>query len=269
MTLKLSILLSLLTLLLLGSIQHWSKLQISDPSLINGWIFFTFLVLLCLYYLRKKLNVLPLGKMEHWLAFHLVCATGFVVTYSFHIGLTLPSGLFNFVLWGSNLTVIITGLAGLFLSKTLPLEIYQIGEKPVQEMIPALKNQLINDAENTLLGYLENHYSEPLHRIFNSSIHPFLLSSDSLLTALIDRHKTFKKLVSEIEDLEHFVGEAEQNILASLKQMVKRKHHLGKQARRQSILRHWLFLHTSSVVVLLVCIVLHIFAIYGFSMGGA
>lgn len=263
------VLISLLTLVMLVFTEHSARLEISEPNLINGWIFFTFLVLLLLYYVRKKLSVLPLGNMSSWLTFHILCAGGFIVTYFFHIGATIPTGPFNILLWGSNLLVIITGLFGWFAGKVLPKEIHQIGDKPIQEDIPRLRTQLIDEAETTVLQYLQNHYSEPLHRLFIGSVYPFLLSTPSLFTTVTQGHKPFRQLLNEIEELDYFVTHDEQSVLSALKQKVKRKHHIDKQSLLQSILRHWLFLHAGSVVVLLVCVLLHIFAVYGFSMGGA
>lgn len=260
---------ALVTLIILLLVRHFAAIQMADPNFINGWIFFTFLILLMLYYVRKKLNVLPLGKMEYWLAFHLLCATGFIVTYCFHIGATLPDGWFNLTLWASNLAVILTGLVGLSMSKTLPKEIRQIAQRPTQEEIPQLKRKLIDDAEQTVLDYLQSHYSEPLHRLFTGSIYPFLVSPVSLYSTITQGHKPFRQLLTEIEELDYFVSTEEQAVLTTLKQKVKRKHHLDRQSLLQSMLKHWLFLHVSSTLVLLIFVALHIFAVYGFSMGAA
>ena len=114
-----------LILLLLASaavIAGYAKYAGELPRLsyLSGWALFLVMLILTAYNGRKKLPFLPLGTSEGWLQFHIYAGFLTVVLFLAHVSYRLPSGWFQGTLAWLYVLVTVSGIVGLWLSRSIP-----------------------------------------------------------------------------------------------------------------------------------------------------
>ena len=103
--------------------------QLTSSSFATGYILLAAVLFLALYNVRKKLPFLPLGRSATWLQWHLYVGIASVGVFVLHAGLRWPTGILQTTLAACYVCTVVSGLVGLYLTRTIPAQLARVGEE--------------------------------------------------------------------------------------------------------------------------------------------
>lgn len=107
-------------ILLVASIARIGGNASSATTNFTGWTLFGIVTLLMLIGLRRRIPVLPLGRMSNWMQVHLYVGIFSLGVYVLHVPAILGRGRFTCILSLLFLFVAFSGIYGIYVSRTLP-----------------------------------------------------------------------------------------------------------------------------------------------------
>src|SRR5271155_4925367 len=129
-------------------LENWRRdIGLHDYQFFNGWTLLACITVMMLLGWRKKLVILPLGRVRFWLLVHYYVGFLTVAVFFVHTKFELPGSVLHWLLWSLFMFVSLSGLAGLIMSKVLPPRLEAQNERILFERIPLFRAQLAEQAE--------------------------------------------------------------------------------------------------------------------------
>ncbi len=258
-----SLLLILICILFNGLIKYYGT-PLYRIQLWTGWTLFSLMILLFLYGIRKKITLLPIGKVSSWLQFHSYAGLFSVLVFVNHISFRLPSGIFETALAILFIATALTGIAGMFFSRIIPRQLTRRGEEVIYERIPLFTFKLrelakdlifectVQTSSTAVADYFQNHlalyFYKPRWSFF------YLYGSMKDLHVMQTRHNNFCR----------YLNEQELSYANQLFELVRKKYDLDFHYTLQSLLKFWLFIHLPLTYALLLTMSVHLMLVYAF-----
>lgn len=245
--------------------------RIVEVSLLNtnewsGWTLLAGIVLLIFYAARKRMSTLPLGRVAIWLQLHIYLGLFCLFVFAQHIHWSFPEGLLEIALSISFIGTIITGLLGLYWSRSLPTRLTRIGDEVLYERIPELTVSLRELAQQKIIGEVESSGSHALADFYQSSGHKIFARPSFQIEKLYGAHSAMSRVERELDSAKLFMTEDEREIADQLASLIRQKDGLDTHYTLQGALKHWLFVHFAFSLSMLPLIGLHIFLVYSFAL---
>ncbi len=114
------------TMMMLALVWLWVRAlenRLTPSSFATGYVMLAAMLFLALFNIRKKLPFLPLGSSATWLQWHLYVGIGSLGVFALHAGLNWPTGTLEATLAAVYLSIIVSGLIGLYLTRTIPAQL--------------------------------------------------------------------------------------------------------------------------------------------------
>jgi hypothetical protein len=239
----------------------------SRAAYLTGWLLFGVMLLLTGYNWFKKIPYLPLGRSEVWLEFHLYAGVFTGVLFLLHVRGRWPTGWFELVLTLLYAVVMVSGVAGIIISRGWPKRLTARGGEVPFERIPLVRRQLREQAEALALNSVAESKSATIAEFYARRLHTFFAGPRNLLSHLVEVRLPLNALLDDLNDLNRFLNESERKVTARLVELVRQKDGLDYQHALQLTLRLWLFIHIPVTYSLMLWTVAHIVLVYGFSAG--
>lgn len=252
---------------LLIAINQLYDMSLRDAAFMNGWVLFAAMVFLSLFNLRKKLNVVPLLPVAVWLQIHVYVGCLCGLLFLLHTEFALPNGLFETTLWLMFVTVILSGLVGVVLSRVLPPRLDARGQRVLFERIPMFRAQLARQVQELAMRSVEETRASIIADFYVNELAPYLQKPRNLFSHLIGSNRPERRLHFAIQELERYLDERGRQILIEIDELVKAKTNLDYQYAMQLTLKGWLFLHLPLNYGLMLFSLAHIVVVYAFSAG--
>ena len=260
------VLTTLICVLLVFVIVQMNR-NLQHASYFSGYILFGSIIFLTAFNLRKKLTFLPsIGSAATWLQIHIYVGWSTFLVFAFHVGWRVPNGYLEGFLACLYLTVALSGVYGLFITRIIPRRLTAIGDEVIFERIPALKLQLAHDARQTAMGSLEN--SEVIARFYLNHLLPFFERSRGLTYVLFPTGRRKRQLLAELRGLERYLSADQRPVGKRLASIVHQKDDLDYHYAMQGRLKLWLFLHIGFTYSLVAISIIHAVLVHAFA-GGA
>jgi hypothetical protein len=237
-------------------------------SYLSGAALFLVMVILTLYNGRKKLPFLPLGTSESWLQFHIYAGFFTVVLFLIHIRFRLPAGWFESILFWLYVLVTGSGIAGLFLTRSIPRRLTTRGGEVLFERIPAIRRGLQEKVETLALKSMPESHSTTIADFYTRHLQDFFDGPRNLSLHMFEVRRPLNLLQNQIADLHRYLNAQERETLDKISLLVRQKDGLDYHQSLQLMLRGWLFIHIPLTYSLMLFSVVHIVLVYAFS-GGA
>ncbi|MDB6122383.1 MAG: hypothetical protein JWQ71_1376 [Pedosphaera sp.] len=237
-------------------------------SYLSGSLLFFVMIVLALYNGRKKLPFLPLGTSEGWLQFHIYAGFFTVILFLVHIRFRMPTGWFEAVLAWLYLLVTVSGIVGLFVSRSIPKRLTTRGGEVIFERIPAIRRGLQEKAETLALKSVPEVHSTTIADFYTRNLRDFFDGPRNLPWHLMEVRRPLNLLLNKISDLNRYLNKREREILSEISHLVRQKDGLDYHQSLQLLLKGWLFIHIPLTYSLLIFSLVHIVLVYAFS-GGA
>ena len=260
----------LLLALSLATLTAYARYAPEFPRLsyFSGALLFAVMLILALYNGRKKLPFLPLGTSEGWLQFHIYAGFFTVVLFLAHVRFRLPAGRFEVILFWLYVLVTVSGIFGLFVSRSIPKLLTTRGGEVLFERIPAIRRSLQDQAETLALKSMPEAHSTTIADFYTRHLQDFFEGPRNLTLHVLEVRRPLNVLQNKITDLHRYLNARERETLDKIAQLVRQKDGLDYHQALQLLLRGWLFIHIPLTYSLLLFSVVHIVLVYAFS-GGA
>jgi len=228
--------------------------RIDSPA---GWLLLGLMLLLTLYNLRKKLPMLPLGTATHWLQFHIYAGLLTVVLFVLHIEMRIPNGILEVTLALQFLLIVGSGILGLALSRGLARRLRIRGEEVIYERIPAMRQQVLQKAEELFERSITENGSTIIVEFYNQRLVNFFMGPRNLLWHLLGSGRPLQILLMDLRALDRYLSSEERETMAELNTLIHHKDDLDFHTALQGTLKYWVFLHIPLTYSLLIIALLH------------
>jgi len=242
---------------------------LNPTSFATGYLLLAAVLFLAAYNLRKKLPFLPLGSSAAWLQWHLYVGAGSVAVYALHAGARLPTGILESALAGTYLATIVSGLVGLYLTRSIPGQLARVGEEVLYERIPALRRHVQIQAGDLVLQSVSESGATTLADFYIARLYDFFHTARGAAYFLRPTTTLRRALMEEMQNLGRYLTKAESTACERLFALVRRKDDLEFHNARQGLLKTWLFGHIALTYALVSLALLHGLLALAFRGGAA
>ncbi len=221
-----------------------------------------------MYSIRKSVPFLPLGSSSAWLQLHIYAGLLTFVLFIVHLGFSIPNGMFECLLALVYLAVFLSGLTGLYMTRSFPARLTMLGHEVIFEQIPVVQRELQDRIEAmVLVGHSETETSA-IAEFYRNQIRPYLIGHHDLATQLTrGTSARWHHLSRAIEDEKRYLADDECRLMDSVREIVHRKFVLDTQYALQGALKAWLFFHIPATWALLIFAVFHALLVHAWSGG--
>ena len=271
LTLKRSLMFTVLVICvsLLLLIDYLIRQSLVDPLYFSGWVLMVLLILLSSLNVRKKISMLPLLNASWWLRGHIVLGFFACATFLVHVGISVPFGYLDTLLWACFLITAGSGIFGYIVSRRLPSRMHTEETLYNGDSLPLRLHELAEKADQLMLQAIDETGSQTLQQLHVKSIAKFFNAESHVLNHLFSDRVPLLELEDEIAACQRYLDSKGSAYLQQLSQLAIHKEELDSQLTLHFVLRFWLFLHVPLTFSLLILASLHLLLAYGFSMGAA
>jgi hypothetical protein len=247
--------------------RHYAG-AVGHMSYLTGWALCSVILLLTLYNGRKKLPFLPLLSSESWLQFHIYAGLLTGVLFAVHVSYKMPTGWFQGMLAGLYALVMVSGIFGLFISRTFPRRLTSRGGEILFERIPSVRLQLQEQTEKLALQSVSQSKSGTIADFYWRELSGFFAGAKNLPGHLLELRSPLNRLMARISEVNRYLNTEERATMEEIAGLVRQKDGLDYHQAHQLLLKMWLFVHIPLTYSLLLFILVHIVLVFAF-FGGA
>jgi hypothetical protein len=225
-------------------------------------------IFLAIYNIRKKLPIGSHTTSAGWLQAHIYVGLGTVAVFAMHVCWRVPNGWLEGILATFYATTFVSGLIGLYWTRTIPVQLSRAGEEFIYERIPALRNHVHQRAEQVVLETVRATGSDTLANFFNTRLQGYLEKPRGWNYWLRPSGKVRKRLLAELTEVTRYLSEPERQASEQLFSLIRRRDDLDFQGALQWRLKMWLFAHIGLTYPLVLLACLHGWLAHLFDGGG-
>jgi hypothetical protein len=238
-----------------------------DFQFFNGWTLLTCIMVMMLLSWRKKVVILPFGRVRFWLLVHYYIAFLTVAVFIVHTKYELPGSVLHWLLWGLFVLVNVSGLAGATMSKIVPPRLEGQGERILYDRIPLFRAQLAEQAEAIARDSMQDGNTTSIAKLYVDTLSDFFAGPRNILLHLAASKVPQARLLGQLSAIERYLDEAGKTRLREMRELVEAKSNLDFHYTNGGLLRVWLFVHVPATYALLVAIAVHVVLEYAFAPG--
>lgn len=243
-----------------------AEVSLANPAEWTGWMVLISVVILLVYAVRKRLSTLPLGRVAHWLQVHIYLGIFCLFVFLLHTGWQLPNGWFESLLAISFIGTIVTGLLGIYWSRTLPTQLTRLGDEVIYERIGGFVGRVRADVEAEILSAVEASGSRALADFYQRSGHSYFAAPRFQWQRLYRNMYQSQKIHQALEMARRFMTPEELPFADKLALLIDQKNRLDAHYTWQSTLKHWLFVHLAFSLAMIPLVTLHVILAYSFAL---
>jgi hypothetical protein len=241
------------------AVSAWYFLEVSlrPDAIYTGLLLLLLVFGLTFFNARKKLPFLPLVRASTWLQIHIYAGWFCVLIFLLHIHFRFPSGAMELTLAAIFCIVIVSGIFGLYISRSFPSRMALSGEALLYERMPALRCYIQENVKNLIRKAESETQSSTLGDFYVERLQRFFASVPSAFRALRSANSGLPALLGELNAVSRYLNEQELEIAHEIRDWIETKQNLDFQYAAQRLLKLWLFVHIPFTYVLIVLGVVH------------
>ena len=237
-----------------------------DARHLDGWILAAGCLAQLSFSMRRKLPLLPLGRVASWMQAHLYIGYFLIATFALHTQFEWPDGILETALWILFFILTLSGVVGAYLTRTMPSQMPSTGAHTQLEDIYSAQFALAKQADDLALSS-GGAASISIAELYANTLHGFFNAQRNALLQLLWPNRSVRRVYAEIDGVDAHVDTGGQKTLSSIRQLVGERDRLDNQYARQLVLKAWLFVHIPATYGMLVLSVVHIAVVYAYSAG--
>ncbi len=234
-------------------------------TFVSGWVLLILMFLLTAYNGRKKLPFLPALSSEIWLQVHIYAGLLAALIFGMHLRFRLPTGAFESLLALLFVLVTLSGIGGLWLSRSLPKRLTTVGGEVIFERIPFERKTIRETVRTIALASVGTSKSTTIADFYTAELDSFFARPCFFLEHLLDSNIQFNRLLRRTTEQNRFLGANERADMDEIIRLLHAKYRLDHHYSLQLALKLWLFIHIPLTYGLLVFSALHVALVYAFS----
>lgn len=245
-----------------------NEATIGGRGFVSGWTLCGMIIFLTLYNLRKKCPYLPLGSSSLWMQIHIYCGILTILIFLIHINISVPTGIFESMLALIYLLVFSSGVIGLFMTRTFPKRLTNLGDEVFFEYIPVLRRQLRDQIETLALKPGSSTEQTAIPEFYRNDLHQFVVSRPAVFSHLFGgTSKRWRAVQQSVADHRRYMNDDEQKLINEIEMLLRHKYLLDNQYVLQGALKVWLFIHIPTTYALLIFMFFHSLLVHAWSGG--
>ena len=261
-----NIVVTIVALLGIGTLVVWQNQNLVKSTFTTGYILLGSFLLLTAFNMRKRIpSLAQLGSASFWMQVHIYVGLATFVLFGLHVGWKIPNGGFELLLTSLYLIVALSGVYGLYVTRTIPKKLTAINDEVIYERIPNFRASLAAEARGLILEACQ--HSDVLARFYRNRLAEYFERPRSFAYLANPNGRLRRQLMSEIDDLDRYLSNDQRSLSRKLSQMVKKKDDLDYHAAQQGRLKIWLFAHIGFTYSLLLVSILHGVMAHAFAGG--
>ena len=249
-------------------LENWRRdIGLHDFQFFNGWTLIACIVVMLILTWRKKVVILPLGRVRFWLLVHYYVGFLTVAVFIVHTKYEFPGSLLNWLLWSLFVLVSVSGLLGAAISKILPPRLEAQSERILFDRIPLFRAQLAAQADAIARESVQDGNTRSIARLYMDTLSDFFAGPRNIVAHLAASKVPQSRLLGQLSAIERYLDDAGKDRLQKMRDLVEAKSNLDFHYTNGGLLRLWLFVHVPATYALLVAIVVHVVLAYAFAAG--
>jgi hypothetical protein len=237
-------------------------------SFLSGWTLLASLVALAALNWRKKLPAPPLGDASLWMQLHIYLGLATAAVLAIHAP-RWPNGRLETALFALFGLTWLSGVVGLYWTRTLPKRLARVGYEAIYERIAPIRGQLRDRAQAAVLEAVRTSGAKTLGVFYRDRLQGYFSQRRGWAYRLAPNSRLRKRLHAELSEAMRFFSDAERATAEELFAFIRRRDDLDYHEALQWRLRVWLFLHIALTYPLLLLGALHGWLAHLFYGGGA
>jgi len=231
----------------------------------TGWILLGGMLLLTLLNVRKKVPFLPAVPVRYWLVFHLYLGWFTVGVFLIHIDFSMPNGALELTIAILFVIVALSGVFGIFISRSFAKRLTRRGEELIYERIPLFRHQLREAADDLCAFSVEKTGSTSIAEFYMNHLQAWFRGPRDFIEHLFELNGRIFQLERAFDDVNRYLNDDEKEQLEELRALVRKKYDLDYSYSLQRTLKYWLFIHIPVTYALLVLAVAHVVLVHAFT----
>lgn len=249
-------------------LDHLAQGNVGYTAHRSGWTLLGLIVFLALYNVRKAVSFLPLGSSTAWLQLHIYVGLLTCTLFAVHVEFSAPNGVFEWMLALVYLSVLLSGLIGLYMTRSFPARLTMLGNEVIFEQIPIVRRDLQDRIEELVLIGNPDTDQTAIAEFYRHHVRPFLLTHHDVATQLTrGTGARWHQLSRAIEDQNRYLDQEERRVMDEVREYAHRKFQLDTQYALQGALKVWLFFHIPATWALLISAFFHSILVHAWSGG--
>ena len=235
----------------------------------SGYLLLGCVIFLAAFNLRKRLSFLPLGSASMWLKLHIYISVIGMVLFASHVDFRLPTGKLEKFLFFLFLTTNLSGLYGLYLTRTVPARLSKLRDEVLYERIPRFRAQVRRRAHEVVVDLLKQKPADTIADFYVSQLCDYFVTPRSVFYFLSPSSQLRNQLQGELANLSRYCSDSELEASRKLGRLIDQRDDLDYHQALQGQLKMWLFGHIGLTYVLLLIAILHAILAHAFCGGVA
>jgi hypothetical protein len=246
--------------------RRWD-VALRDVQYFNGWVLVSCIAIMMLLTSRKRVVILPFGRVRFWLLVHYYLGIATIGVFLVHSHYHLPDSPLEWLLWSLFVLVSVSGVVGALLSKIIPPQLEAHGERILFERIPIYRAELAAEAEAIARDSVKDGNTASIAKLYVDVLARYFAGPRNVFAHLASSTVPLGRMMGELASVERYLDDEGKARLKRLLELVETKNHLDFHYANAGLLRLWLFLHIPATWAMLVTIVVHVVLAYAFAMG--
>ncbi len=240
--------------------------RLARTSVFTGGTVLGSILILGLLGIRRRIPVLPLGSVSTWTQIHIYTGLFASGAYLIHVPSIIAGGVFECGLSIVFLLVSVSGLYGIYASRTLPRRLTAVEGQHRFDRVAWHRSQIALTAKGLLDEVNEQTGMRVLGNFYTNYLSPFFCASPSLAYVLVPTGVRRRRLLSGLKELDRYLESESRGTAGRFAALVRRRDDLDYQFALQLRLRIWLVIHCVFSVVLIAWATVH--AVLAWRFGG-
>jgi hypothetical protein len=241
--------------------EHGARLALRDPRFVTGYLLFALMLVLGGYNWRKKLSMLPIGRVSIWLTLHVVGGAAALVLFWMHIGRFWPLGGYEQALTLLFYLTSLSGAVGYALQRALPGRLTASGPEWIYERIPAELARLRGEVEKSLETAAAEAGHDTLARHYVETLAWFFARPRFFWSHALGGRRAEHWLAGHVTEIRRYLSDPEKAGLATVDALGRAKIALDTQYALQSLLRRWTVVHVPLAVGVIALAIWHLIVV--------
>lgn len=254
---RLSIVVTLAAIAVVWLVAWIEEGRLAHASFFTGGTVLGSLLLLALLGVRRRIPVLPLGSVSMWTQIHIYTGVFAMGAYLIHVPAIIAGGIFECGLSIVFLLVSLSGVYGVYASRTLPRRLTAVEGQHRFDRVAWHRNQIADAAKGLLDQLSEQSGMRVLGSFYTNYLNPFFNARPSLAYVILPSGVRRRRLLSGLKELDRYLETDSRSTAGQLAALVRRRDDLDYQFALQLRLRIWVVVHSVFSVVLIACAVVH------------
>ncbi len=248
---------------LLWWFRQWSESSLGRPDFLTGWALFAVCIAMMLLSMRKRLLLLPIGKLAIWQQLHHYLGLFAVGSFLLHAGFVVH-GTMELIMAVLFWAISLSGILGWYINATTPKKMRAAGPAVLRDDIAELRRELAQRAYAIALHAAGRLESATLAEHYVRRLQPFFHRRRSLAYCFIPNGRMRRSLLHDMDQIVRYLGPEGRASHSTLSQLIREKDDLDFQWAMQNRLRGWVIVHVSLIWSFYLVVACHVFSVYRF-----